>query len=230
MSVSGAASGRERARGTAQLRAGRSARLAAVLLLVKPGSYFARPTGVPSPRVPGREQAVVRDAHRWARERDAVILDEPQEFPRSGEHCFATYWLDPHGFKLEAVTHARGELARCVRSSTTGTGPPEVLHVEDVEPPVPGGGQFSSACMRRRSTERTVIAAALTDSSGGSCSASAARGNECWGWSSPAWSRRSAPPWRTSRSETRCSDQGSGAHAEPSASPRRSSWRRSRRT
>ena len=50
-------------------------------------------------------RAVVREAHRWARSRDAVILDEPQEFPQYGEHCYATYWLDSHGFKLEAVCH-----------------------------------------------------------------------------------------------------------------------------
>ena len=54
--------------------------------------------------VAGRE--VVRDAHRFARERGATILDEPGEFPQYGEHCYATYWLDPHGFKLEAVCHA----------------------------------------------------------------------------------------------------------------------------
>jgi hypothetical protein len=36
----------------------------------------------------------------------AIILDEPGEFPQYGEHCFATYWLDPHGFKLEAVCHS----------------------------------------------------------------------------------------------------------------------------
>jgi catechol 2,3-dioxygenase-like lactoylglutathione lyase family enzyme len=48
---------------------------------------------------------VVREAHRWAVARGAEILDEPQEFPQYGEHCYATYWLDPHGFKLEAVCH-----------------------------------------------------------------------------------------------------------------------------
>ena len=36
---------------------------------------------------------------------EAVILDEPGEFAQYGEHCFATYWVDPHGFKLEAVCH-----------------------------------------------------------------------------------------------------------------------------
>ena len=74
--------------------------------------YRAEP-GTYSRSQPGRHhlaflvasRQVVRDAHQWARERDAVILDEPQEFPQYGEHCFATYWLDPHGFKLEAVCH-----------------------------------------------------------------------------------------------------------------------------
>ena len=50
-------------------------------------------------------RAVVREAYEWARAQGAVILDEPAEFPQYGEHCFATYWLDPHGFKLEAVCH-----------------------------------------------------------------------------------------------------------------------------
>lgn len=53
-------------------------------------------------------RAIVREAHEWARARDAVILDEPREFPQYGPHCFATYWLDPHGFKLEAVCHTPG--------------------------------------------------------------------------------------------------------------------------
>ena len=54
-------------------------------------------------------RAVVREAYEWARARDAVILDKPAEFPQYGEHCFATYWLDPHGFKLEAVCHSPEE-------------------------------------------------------------------------------------------------------------------------
>ena len=54
-------------------------------------------------------RAVVREAHQWALAREAIILDEPGEFPQYGEHCFATYWLDPHGFKLEAVCHTPEE-------------------------------------------------------------------------------------------------------------------------
>jgi catechol 2,3-dioxygenase-like lactoylglutathione lyase family enzyme len=51
-------------------------------------------------------RSIVREAHAWARSREAVVLDEPGEFPQYGEHCYATYWLDPHGFKLEAVCHS----------------------------------------------------------------------------------------------------------------------------
>ncbi|NUT56871.1 MAG: hypothetical protein HOQ03_12935 [Thermoleophilia bacterium] len=50
-------------------------------------------------------RAVVREAHDWARARGDTILDEPGEFPQYGPDCYATYWLDPHGFKLEAVCH-----------------------------------------------------------------------------------------------------------------------------
>jgi catechol 2,3-dioxygenase-like lactoylglutathione lyase family enzyme len=49
-------------------------------------------------------RAIVRDAHRWAKEQRAEILHEPQEFPEYGDH-YATFWLDPHGFMLEAFCH-----------------------------------------------------------------------------------------------------------------------------
>ena len=54
-------------------------------------------------------RVVVRAAHEWARARDAVVLDAPSEFPQYGPHCYATYWLDPHGFKLEAMCHTPEE-------------------------------------------------------------------------------------------------------------------------
>ena len=71
----------------------------------EPGTYSRGQPGLHHLAFLVASRTVVRDAHRWAREHDAVILDEPQEFPQYGEHCFATYWLDPHGFKLEAVCH-----------------------------------------------------------------------------------------------------------------------------
>jgi len=69
------------------------------------GSYSRHETGLHHLAFLVETRSVVRAAHEWARARDATILDEPAEFPQYGEHCFATYWLDPHGFKLEAFCH-----------------------------------------------------------------------------------------------------------------------------
>jgi catechol 2,3-dioxygenase-like lactoylglutathione lyase family enzyme len=75
----------------------------------EPGTYSRHEAGLHHLAFLVESRAVVREAHAWARARDAVILDEPQEFPPYGEHCYATYWLDPHGFKLEAVCHTPEE-------------------------------------------------------------------------------------------------------------------------
>jgi hypothetical protein len=55
-------------------------------------------------------RAIVREAHEWALARGAEILHAPREFPEYGQH-YATYWLDPHGFKLEAVCFGPEDLA-----------------------------------------------------------------------------------------------------------------------
>jgi len=73
------------------------------------GTYSRRQIGLHHLAFLVANRATVRKAHEWAGGRDAVILDEPREFPQYGEHCFATYWLDPHGFKLEAVCHSPEE-------------------------------------------------------------------------------------------------------------------------
>jgi catechol 2,3-dioxygenase-like lactoylglutathione lyase family enzyme len=75
----------------------------------EPDIYSRLQTGLHHVAFLVASRAVVREAHQWARTRDAVILDEPREFPQYGPHCFATYWLDPHGFKLEAVCHTPEE-------------------------------------------------------------------------------------------------------------------------
>ena len=72
----------------------------------EPGPYSRHQTGFHHLAFLVASRAVVREAHDWARGKDAVILDEPGEFPQYGPHCFATYWLDPHGIKLEAVWHS----------------------------------------------------------------------------------------------------------------------------
>lgn len=48
------------------------------------------------------------DVHRiyeWARDRGDEIVLAPKPFPRYGPDCYATYFLDPHGFMIEIVTH-----------------------------------------------------------------------------------------------------------------------------
>jgi len=52
-----------------------------------------------------RARSSVRRVHAWAVGRGDVILHAPQEFPRYPPPYFATFWLDPHGFKLEVVCH-----------------------------------------------------------------------------------------------------------------------------
>jgi catechol-2,3-dioxygenase len=90
-----------------QLRAGRRARRHLFFYQAEePRSYSRRETGLHHDAFLVSSRAVVREAHRWACARDAVILDEPGEFT---QYCFATYWLDPHWFKLEAVCHTAEE-------------------------------------------------------------------------------------------------------------------------
>jgi hypothetical protein len=57
-------------------------------------------------------RAIVREAHQWALSKNAEILHEPREFPEYGQDCYATYWLDPHGFMLEVVCHRPAEGSR----------------------------------------------------------------------------------------------------------------------
>jgi catechol 2,3-dioxygenase-like lactoylglutathione lyase family enzyme len=69
---------------------------------VEGGAYSRHVTGLQHIAFVVASRAIVREAYNWARDQNAVVLDEPQEFPEYGQH-YATYWLDPHGFKLEAV-------------------------------------------------------------------------------------------------------------------------------
>ena len=75
----------------------------------EPDAYSGLHTGLHHLAFLVATRSVVRDAYEWARAREAVILNEPREFPQYGPQCFATYWLDPHGFKLEAVCHVPDE-------------------------------------------------------------------------------------------------------------------------
>lgn len=49
----------------------------------------------------------VHRVHQWAAERDHEILHEPKLFPEYHPRFYATFFLDMHGFMLEAVTYER---------------------------------------------------------------------------------------------------------------------------
>ncbi len=52
----------------------------------EPGTYSRRQTGLHHLAFLVASRAVVREAHQWACAREAIILDEPREFPQYGEH------------------------------------------------------------------------------------------------------------------------------------------------
>jgi catechol 2,3-dioxygenase-like lactoylglutathione lyase family enzyme len=54
--------------------------------------------------VDSREQ--VHAIHDWAVARGHEILHAPRAFPEYGETCYATHFLDPHGFHLEVTCFA----------------------------------------------------------------------------------------------------------------------------
>ena len=76
---------------------------------LEPSTYSRHGTGLQHISFFVSSRAIVREAHEWARARGAEIVHEPRGFPEYGEHCYATFWLDPHGFMLEAVCHGPEE-------------------------------------------------------------------------------------------------------------------------
>ena len=72
---------------------------------LEPDRHSRHGTGLQHLSFMVQRRAIVREAHEWAVAEGAEIVHEPREFPEYGEH-YATFWLDPHGFMLEAVCHA----------------------------------------------------------------------------------------------------------------------------
>jgi hypothetical protein len=50
-------------------------------------------------------RADVHRVHEWATERGHEIVHEPKPFPEYHEAFYATFFLDMHGFMIEAVTY-----------------------------------------------------------------------------------------------------------------------------
>ena len=72
------------------------------------GEYSRHRTGLQHLAFMVASRAIVREAHEWAVAHGAEILHAPRDFPEYGQH-YATYWLDPHGIMLEAVSVATEE-------------------------------------------------------------------------------------------------------------------------
>lgn len=70
------------------------------------GKYSRRRAGLHHVCFVVEARATVREAYEWARSRKAVVLRRPRLFPEYGPDFYATFWLDPHGIMLGAVSYA----------------------------------------------------------------------------------------------------------------------------
>jgi catechol-2,3-dioxygenase len=72
---------------------------------LEPGDYSRHATGLQHLAFMAPTRTAVRVVHELVTGLGAAVLHEPQEFPQYGPSYFATFWLDPFGFNLEAVCH-----------------------------------------------------------------------------------------------------------------------------
>ncbi|MGF0540573.1 VOC family protein [Agrobacterium sp. ES01] len=69
------------------------------------GTYSRHAIGLQHLAFAVESRAVVHEVHDWVLLQGGKILHSPRNFPEYGNH-YATYWLDPHGIKLEAVCNS----------------------------------------------------------------------------------------------------------------------------
>ncbi|WIM88808.1 VOC family protein [Candidatus Mycobacterium wuenschmannii] len=69
------------------------------------GEYSRQRTGLQHVAFMVKTRSAVRAVHEWASSHGGEVLHEPQSFPQYPPPYFATFWLDPFGFMLEAVCH-----------------------------------------------------------------------------------------------------------------------------
>lgn len=69
------------------------------------GTHSRHATGLQHLAFMVRGRSDVRAVHELVTGLGSEVLYEPQEFPQYGPNYFATFWLDPSGFNLEAVCH-----------------------------------------------------------------------------------------------------------------------------
>jgi catechol 2,3-dioxygenase-like lactoylglutathione lyase family enzyme len=74
---------------------------------LEPGPYSRHGVGLQHLSYYVGDRAEVDAAHAWAVARGHEIVHAPKPFPEYGEHCYSTFFLDVHGFMIEATTHAK---------------------------------------------------------------------------------------------------------------------------
>ena len=72
---------------------------------LEPGEYSRRRPGLQHLAFMVRAKSAVHAVHDWASAQGTEILYGPQEFPQYPPPYYATFWLSPEGFMLEAVCH-----------------------------------------------------------------------------------------------------------------------------
>ena len=70
------------------------------------GSYSRHRTGFQHLAFSVPTRADVRRVHDWVRARGDEVIHPPRAFPEYGPTCYATFFLDTHGFYLEVVCYA----------------------------------------------------------------------------------------------------------------------------
>jgi catechol 2,3-dioxygenase-like lactoylglutathione lyase family enzyme len=69
------------------------------------GSYSRDRSGLQHLAFMVRTRAAVDRVHDLVVGLGSEVIHEPRDFPEYPQPYYATFWLDPHGFMLEAVCH-----------------------------------------------------------------------------------------------------------------------------
>lgn len=75
------------------------------------GDYSRHRTGLQHVSFHVHTRAEVHQVHDWAVQRRHEILHAPRAFPEYHESFYATFFIDMHGFMLEAVTYEAPDAA-----------------------------------------------------------------------------------------------------------------------
>jgi catechol 2,3-dioxygenase-like lactoylglutathione lyase family enzyme len=72
---------------------------------IEDGDYSRHRVGLQHLSFQVPDRAAVHRVHEWAKAQGHEIVHEPQLFPMYHPRFYATFFLDRHGFMLEAVTY-----------------------------------------------------------------------------------------------------------------------------